>query len=711
MLLYNFSIFAQSDVPLTLRGQFNGSYGYTIIGNTLNELDNWQIPVPPCQMLTESSATLNLLANQNVVAAYLYWGGIGNGTLNPQIQLNGVQYNSSETFVCDPEGVGTFVYFNSFVDISNQIINNGNGIYNFSNLNLNPIINGYCSNSIYNGGWHIVIVYNQLSLPNNQINIYDGNNVAFFAFNNGITPILVDNLNVIDNQNAKMTYVALNGSPNLFSSESITLNGNILSNSINPPDNPFNGTNSFTSSTTNWNQDIDTFDISPYISIGDTQANINMNSTFTRFIQTLVTSIRSELPDATIALTQVTGQNTCNNRTLQVNYTVQNTNSNANLPDNMPVSFYANNVLLSTVLTPSPIAIGGVLPVQAVVNVPAAVGSFFTLRVAVDNNAANLGTIAESNEANNSASLNIVLLEGNLVPAFSLANTFCQGGIVPALPTVSDNGVSGVWSPAVISNLSSRTYVFTPRGSCNVSFELDIDIITPQSVEENVAICNNVNNTAVNAVLLDTNLSTANYSFTWRKDNVLLANLSSSLRVVLPGVYLAIANEIATGCKQDFVFNVETQSPITANIVVPPDFSQNQIIAVVASGGTGNYSYSFDGFPFQPNASYAVTNSGQVSVVVKDDTNCAPFSKTIVLWQYPNFFTPNGDGYNDSWQIVTGKQIEVSIFNRYGKLLTQLRTNQGWNGTFKGQNVPADDYWFVINYDNGVFKGHFSLKR
>ena len=74
LLIINLNAKAQSDVPLTLRAQYNGSYDYTIIGNTHNEIDNWfQAPPPPCQMLNQSSATLNLLPSQNIVATYLYW--------------------------------------------------------------------------------------------------------------------------------------------------------------------------------------------------------------------------------------------------------------------------------------------------------------------------------------------------------------------------------------------------------------------------------------------------------------------------------------------------------------------------------------------------------------------------------------------------------------------------------------------------------------
>ena len=74
-LLFINSLNAQSNVPLTLRGQFNGKVDYTVVGNAHNALANWQTPSTPCEMLTLSIANLNLLLNQNIVAAYLSWSG------------------------------------------------------------------------------------------------------------------------------------------------------------------------------------------------------------------------------------------------------------------------------------------------------------------------------------------------------------------------------------------------------------------------------------------------------------------------------------------------------------------------------------------------------------------------------------------------------------------------------------------------------------
>ena len=109
-------------------------------------------------------------------------------------------------------------------------------------------------------------------------------------------------------------------------------------------------------------------------------------------------------------------------------------------------------------------------------------------------------------------------------------------------------------------------------------------------------------------------------------------------------------------------------------------------------------------------------NAGYYTVYVRDKKECGIVTKTIVLQDYPKFFTPNGDSYNDSWHIIGSRfdrDLQVKILDRYGKLLTTLKGgSSGWDGTYNGVQMPADDYWFVVERtDEPVVKGHFSLKR
>jgi len=107
-----------------------------------------------------------------------------------------------------------------------------------------------------------------------------------------------------------------------------------------------------------------------------------------------------------------------------------------------------------------------------------------------------------------------------------------------------------------------------------------------------------------------------------------------------------------------------------------------------------------------------------------EDQCAESVSVEIKVIKYPKFFTPNQDSYNDYWNIwdfTQEHQAEILIFDRYGKLLKQLfPPGQGWDGTYNGNNMPTNDYWFKVLYQvpelNGSyitkeFRAHFTLKR
>ena len=98
---------------------------------------------------------------------------------------------------------------------------------------------------------------------------------------------------------------------------------------------------------------------------------------------------------------------------------------------------------------------------------------------------------------------------------------------------------------------------------------------------------------------------------------------------------------------------------------------------------------------------------------------CLDVSKEVFVFDIPKFLTPNNDNAYDTWHIVGANQLPgtlVYIYNRYGKLIKTLpHLSNGWDGTYNGQNMPSDDYWFsadiVQNGESFNIRGHFSLKR
>lgn len=159
---------------------------------------------------------------------------------------------------------------------------------------------------------------------------------------------------------------------------------------------------------------------------------------------------------------------------------------------------------------------------------------------------------------------------------------------------------------------------------------------------------------------------------------------------------------------------------LDTNLSIDPD--QNNIEFIV--DGDSSYEYAINGGEFQDSPAFMNVPPGLNTVIINDKNGCGttePIEFLVV--GYPKFFTPNGDGINDDWNI---KGIEtltapvVYIFDRYGKLLKQLGIADTWDGTYNGSQMPSTDYWFRFEYTESdvalpvvakTRKTHFTLKR
>jgi gliding motility-associated-like protein len=153
----------------------------------------------------------------------------------------------------------------------------------------------------------------------------------------------------------------------------------------------------------------------------------------------------------------------------------------------------------------------------------------------------------------------------------------------------------------------------------------------------------------------------------------------------------------------------------TINYTIIENNGNNSI--VVNPIGIGSYLYALDNSNgnYQSSPIFENLTSGDHTIFVKDFHGCGIVSKAFSVFGYPNFFTPNNDGINDTWNFV-GSFLnikQVSIYDRFGKFIYTLKPNTiGWDGTINGSLYPADDYWFTVIFkDNKEIKGHFSLKR
>lgn len=248
-------------------------------------------------------------------------------------------------------------------------------------------------------------------------------------------------------------------------------------------------------------------------------------------------------------------------------------------------------------------------------------------------------------------------------------------------------------------------YVRINNNNCynNIPITLNIQVFTDTILDETLGICNN----SPTILTADSGYT----SYLWSTSET-----TQSIQVSTPNTYTVII-ENTNGCTKTKTFTVVGSEIATINEITINDFIDNNSIEIIATGN-GNYEYSIDGIHYQTSPVFSNLNGLVYTAYVNDKNGCGITTKEFYLLQIPKYFTPNGDGYNDTWNIKNlskrgFNQTIISVFDRYGKLLKQFSGNSaGWDGTYNSKNLLADDYWFSIsNQGKELFRGHFTLKR
>ncbi|KAG1654404.1 hypothetical protein GQR58_025041 [Nymphon striatum] len=155
-----------------------------------------------------------------------------------------------------------------------------------------------------------------------------------------------------------------------------------------------------------------------------------------------------------------------------------------------------------------------------------------------------------------------------------------------------------------------------------------------------------------------------------------------------------------TTCSTIIDFEISPSNRAVFEEITITDFSEINAIAVLTSGD-GDYEYSLDGITYQDDTVFNDVAPGFYTVYVRDKKGCGISQEETAVVGFPKFFTPNGDGSNDTWQLI-GANSE----------LIQGVADSGWDGSINGDPLPASDYWFRVSVEGRKqFKGHFALKR
>lgn len=261
-----------------------------------------------------------------------------------------------------------------------------------------------------------------------------------------------------------------------------------------------------------------------------------------------------------------------------------------------------------------------------------------------------------------------------------------------------------------------------------VKVGIKVDVIPEEILAETVLLCADLQGDILENIQLGEDLGPS-YEYEW-----FLGDNQVSTQAILVLDEIPTADELSLtvtdvigDCSRSFESEISVFSaPEKVEIDISGnDFEEGYTVTAEAFPGISPnavYEFKLDNGPWQESKVFENVPPGLHNITAREINGCgATTSENFDLVGYPRFFTPNSDGYNDTWKIEGDEDIrvlELFIFDRYGKLLKQLNPNgAGWDGSFGGRDLPANDYWFKLEYldrntgKTSIFKSHFTLKR
>ncbi len=253
--------------------------------------------------------------------------------------------------------------------------------------------------------------------------------------------------------------------------------------------------------------------------------------------------------------------------------------------------------------------------------------------------------------------------------------------------------------------------------------------LIPTPIEDEYTMCLREDDSIIDLLPTDqinTGLSTTDYTFQWytgnatTTENEIIGETGSSFSPEAPGIYTVLTINKLTNCSQQKSTKVIKSYPpeSVATELLSGAFSDNAKIKVTVVGN-GQYEYKIDNGNWQESNIFANVSIGQHTVYVRDLRMCDEIQTEVeTVVGYPEYFTPNGDGFHEDWTIegsINVTILDITVFDRYGKLLSHLGATGIWDGTYNGEVLPSSDYWFKVQYiEEGItkeYKNSFSLIR
>lgn len=318
--------------------------------------------------------------------------------------------------------------------------------------------------------------------------------------------------------------------------------------------------------------------------------------------------------------------------------------------------------------------------------------------------------------------------------------TSCGEFELPDLSNENDE-VTYFWRSNTGEEMVENQYTITEPGTydiyvlanaksnqdCYVEAEFSVTVYPLREIEATATlICRNPETGEVESpAYVTTGIDPAEFEVNWYFNNTLV-HTGVDFEAFEVGEYtietVKLNPEVGADCNYavEKVQVKESGLPIISVDVSQP-FSDVANIEITVERGYGEYEYKLDDGEYQLDNIFKDVEVGKHYVYVRGvGSDCGEAIVEVTVVKYPKYFTPNQDGYNDTWNITSLQdhpEAKINIYDRYGKLIKQiLPSSSGWNGLYNGRDLPSDDYWFKVWYEDeedGLveFAAHFTLKR
>ena len=262
-----------------------------------------------------------------------------------------------------------------------------------------------------------------------------------------------------------------------------------------------------------------------------------------------------------------------------------------------------------------------------------------------------------------------------------------------------------------------------------VAFQLTTFDFPEYQLPENLIFCVDTDSNILNPVTIGEDLGTG-YLYEWYDGNELINTSAVITLTDFPSSEIKVRiSHPESGCELEFITNPVTVSraEILTVSISGSDFGDGYTVEATPENIIGEefaeFEYRLDNGNWQESNIFSDVPPGSHVITSREINGCGETtSESFFLVGYPRFFSPNSDGYNDTWNLITDNYITIKklyVFDRYGKLISKLNPDQGkgWDGTYNGQPLPADDYWFRVEFvdektgDHREYMSNFTLMR